>query len=62
MAQRRTATFTQAEVSRILKGAKAAGVPIRGVEVDRNGKIVVLVGEPQDQATPANPWDEVLQR
>lgn len=63
MGKRRTATFTQAEVSRILKGAKAAGVPICGVEVDQAGKIVVLIGERQHEIVETgNPWDKVLQR
>lgn len=62
MANRRPATFKQADMARAIRAAKAAGVPVRGIEVDRDGKIVVLVGEPQGPAAPINPWDEVLQR
>jgi hypothetical protein len=38
--------FTQADVARALKGAKAAGVDVGRVEIDKDGKIVVVVGKP----------------
>lgn len=62
MADRRKAPFTQADIVRVLKAARQADVPLRGFEVDRAGKIVVLIGEPQEPGAPVNPWDEVLTR
>jgi hypothetical protein len=58
----RRAAFSQADVSRALKGVKAAGEPIRGVEIDPNGNIRIVLGEPPPAAAAAtgNEWDEVL--
>lgn len=55
----RPAAFTQADIAKILKGAKAAGVSVRSVEIDRTGKIVAQFGAPRS-STAANEWDEVL--
>lgn len=51
-------TFRQQDVTRAIKAAKAAGVEVAQVEIDKNGKIVIRtptavvepVGEP-------NEWD-----
>jgi hypothetical protein len=37
-------TFRQRDLVRALKGAKAAGLEIFKVEIDRDGKIVVIFG------------------
>jgi hypothetical protein len=43
--------------TRLMKGAMAAGLTVRGVELDPTGKITVLVGKPGEQPTEAiNPW------
>jgi hypothetical protein len=39
-------TFRQRDLVRALKGAKAAGLEISKVEIDKDGKIVVVVGKP----------------
>jgi hypothetical protein len=39
-------TFKQGDVTKALKGAAKAGVKIARVEIDRDGKIVVIAGEP----------------
>lgn len=57
---RRTA-FREADVSRAIKGALKAGLPVLRVEIDRDGKIVVLIGEPHPANRSRNEWDEVLQ-
>lgn len=59
----RPATFTQSDVTKVLKAARAAGLPVASVEIDRTGKIVANFGGPAD-AVPAggNEWDEVLDR
>ena len=55
----RPATFKQVDVTRAVKGALAAGLPVGGFKVDaRTGDILVFVtgagGMPQ-----VNEWDEV---
>jgi hypothetical protein len=57
----RPAVFTQGDISKLLKGAKAAGVEVTRVEIDRTGKIVAQFGAlPAAGSAPANEWDEVL--
>lgn len=55
-------TFRQQDLVRALKGAKAAGIEIARVEIDKAGKIVMVTGKPSTDLPPAseNPWDEVL--
>ena len=51
--------FRQSDVTRAVKGAEAAGMHIGRIEIDPNGKIVIL----SEAAAPSardNPWDEVL--
>lgn len=40
------ARFKQADVKRAASGVEAAGLPVARVEIDPNGKIVVIVGQP----------------
>jgi hypothetical protein len=48
------------EVTRVARGIAAAGLPVKGFEIDPgSGKITVLVGQP-DPAPAANSWDDVL--
>jgi hypothetical protein len=54
--------FWKRDVVRAIKAARAAGVPIARVEVDKDGKIIVVAGEPaKDPATKegANEWDAI---
>ena len=37
--------FKQADVTRALKGTLNAGLPVQRVEIDREGKIVVITGK-----------------
>jgi len=39
-------TFRQQDLVRAIKGAKAAGLEVSKVEIDNNGKIVVIIGRP----------------
>ncbi|MGA2057954.1 MAG: hypothetical protein ABSG88_21940 [Bradyrhizobium sp.] len=54
-------SFKQGDVTKALKGAVAAGIGVRRVEIDRDGKIVVIAGAPEQVAPPhpANEWDSV---
>lgn len=59
----RPAPFRQVDVTRALKSAKAAGLPVREYGIDANGKITVKIGEPDQTSaapSPDNEWDEVL--
>jgi hypothetical protein len=56
---RAPANFRQADVVRALRAAKAAGVDIARIEIDPNGKIVIVTaGEPVDRSED-NAWDRV---
>ena len=55
------ATFKQADVTRALRGAVAAGVEVQRIEIDKTGKIVVITGRPERvPVSNINDWDEVL--
>ncbi|WP_298106488.1 hypothetical protein [Bradyrhizobium sp.] len=54
-------TFRQADLTKALKGAVAAGINVDRIEIDRAGKIVVVAGA-AGKDTPesdANEWDDV---
>lgn len=55
MADRR-AVITQAELTRILKAYRDAGLPVARTEITRDGKIVVHSAESAAGETN-NPWD-----
>jgi hypothetical protein len=44
--------FTQADVTRAVRGAMVAGIQVGAVEVRRDGTILIL---PKDQDTPQTP-------
>lgn len=48
--------FKQSDVTRALKGAVAAGLPVAGFTIDQNGKIIVRTTATDDDAGP-NDWD-----
>lgn len=59
------APFTEVGVRRAVRGVQSTGLPLRGVEVLPDGRIRVLIGEPEPgqpwaTGTEVNPWDEVL--
>ena len=56
----RPPSFRQTDVTRVVKAVIAAGVQVAKVEVDKAGKIVVVVGEPSKTDVENNPWDEVI--
>jgi hypothetical protein len=39
-------TFRQRDLVRALKSARAAGLEVSKVEIDKDGKIVVIIGKP----------------
>lgn len=61
---RQPARFKTSDITRAFKGALAAGVECPRVEVDPNGRIVVLVDRPTaptpSESEVVNPWDEAV--
>ena len=57
---RGASTFKQTDVTRALKAARAAGLEVERVEIDKSGKIIVVTGKPPVHELAVNPWDEVL--
>jgi hypothetical protein len=51
--------FKQGDVTKALKGAVNAGLSVRRVEIDRDGKIVVITGDALPSAKSGNEWDDV---
>jgi hypothetical protein len=51
-------TFKQMDLRRAIKAFQKLGLPIARAEIDRDGKIVVVVGEgkAQDSATDLERW------
>lgn len=43
----RGSKFRQADISRAIKGAKAAGMPVSKIEIDVDGRIVITSEVPQ---------------
>ena len=59
---RRPATFRQTDVTRAVKGARAAGVEIAQVEIDKDGRIIVVAAkstEGSNNGGERNEWDAV---
>ena len=58
-------TFKQSDVTKAIKAAVKAGIGIGRVEIDKNGKIVIVPARPEDAANGDEPekneWDGVLQ-
>jgi hypothetical protein len=50
---RRPCVFRQRDVTKAVKAVVAAGVAVAKVEVDRDGKIVVVLGETSQIRSPA---------
>jgi tRNA(Arg) A34 adenosine deaminase TadA len=52
------ARFRQADLTRALKAAKAAGIDVGQVVLEPSGKIVIMpAGRTEGESEP-NPWDE----
>ncbi len=56
----RAAAFKQSDVTRALKGARAGGLAVSRVEIDPNGKIVMLAATTARAAGDGNSWDDVV--
>jgi len=56
---RAPAAVRQQDVVRAIRAAKVAGVDIRRIEIDPNGKIVIIVGDGEPDQREVNEWDRV---
>lgn len=55
------ATFKQRDVKAAVKAVAGAGCNVIRVEIDKNGKIVILTGNAQAQdQSPNNEWDSLI--
>ncbi len=54
----RAAKFTQADVSRVFKAAKAAGELVR-VEIHLDGRLIAVPVSRREPVEPENEWDGV---
>jgi hypothetical protein len=57
-------TFRQRDLSAAIKAAKAAGCEVARVEVDKSGRIIVVIANPKGQPPEepgegANEWDAI---
>jgi hypothetical protein len=50
-------TFREADLTRALKAAKKAGVDVARCEIDKTGKIVLVLGK-EGGNIEANEWDQ----
>jgi hypothetical protein len=55
---RAPAIFRQQDVTRAFRGAQAAGVRVARVEIDRDGKIVIVTADELERREE-NSWDRV---
>jgi len=53
---KRPSLFKQRDITRAIRAARAAGVDDVRVEIEKNGKLVVIVGHRHRPDEP-NPWD-----
>ena len=51
--------FRQADVAKAIKATVSAGLSVERVEIDRDGKIIVVIGTPNLDAANDNEWDSV---
>lgn len=63
VSNRRPSAFSQADVTRAGRGALKAGLPVRRLEIDTAGKIVVICSEdaPEQPESGAG-WEARLRR
>lgn len=57
---RRACIFRQTDLTRAVKGARAAGIEIERVEINKDGRIIVVAGKPPEtthESGERNEWD-----
>jgi hypothetical protein len=59
---RGSCTFKQQDVTRLLKATVAAGIEVERIEIDRDGKMVVVAAKQLEQVNErrgAHEWDNL---
>ncbi len=61
---RKASKFTKSEITRAAKAAKAAGLDIVGIDIDRDGTIHIIAGKPASSvaANDSNEWQDAQPR
>ena len=52
------ATFKETDLTRALRAARKAGLDVERIEVDRDGRIVLVLKNGNKVFTERNEWDE----
>jgi len=52
-------TFKQRDVTAAIRAARSAGIEVKRVIVDREGRIVIETGATGIDVAPINPWDDL---
>jgi hypothetical protein len=52
--------FKQSDLTRAIRAALAAGLEIARIEIERDGRIVIVPGTSTPAQPEYNEWDEVL--
>jgi hypothetical protein len=53
-------TFKQQDATRAVRAAVAAGLEVQRIEIERDGRIIVVTGKPQEPAGPQTDLDREL--
>jgi hypothetical protein len=56
---RGTQAFRQADVAKAIKATVSAGLSVQRVEIDWDGRIILVIGTPVLDAANDNEWDTV---
>jgi hypothetical protein len=59
---RRPCSFRQSDVTKALRAVSAAGAAVQRIEIAPDGKITVVMGEPNASGAATNPWLAELER
>lgn len=54
----RRSALRQADMTRALKAAKAAGCEVARIEIEPDGKIVILTGKAEAALSPLRRWEQ----
>jgi len=50
--------FRLSEAARLFKAAMTAGLPIKQLTIDNDGRPVIVVDQDGSKHTPPNPWED----
>ncbi len=53
-------TFKQGDVTRALRATVAAGISVERIEIDRDGKIIVVTAEAKQPEPKSTPPDQIV--